>query len=515
MNIEHRHIHYASTVIGLLVLLGAWGSTLVHMVGILWSVDVFAHGLLTPFVSLALIWSRREQFKQVPLKFSGFGLLILLVACFFWLGGKLFDVALLSHFGLVSAVQAIVIGALGPRAYRAILFPMLLLYFMVPFGYELVYPLQVMTAGIVVQVLDIIGADYTSQGMLISLPSGLYEVAEACAGVKFLFTSFFTGVLLAHLVFENWRRRIVLVSFSIVLPVIANALRVLLILLIAELSDQKLAKGFDHLVYGWVFLSFVLLLLITTAYRFSDKPLSNGHAFKPLTRVDGIETGRLRLWLPIAMMCLPPFALVLAPNEEMNLEPSLQQQATLEPLIVEDLEGYRVLNDTGLVVRPKFGSATEQKGSLLRKNGSVFYAYIAIATDLSSGRRIFQPGNSLVDGEWRLVDQFMTDTVIEGCSLPFQENVFVRGRDSMVTWAAYLAGKDTVFNGVEEKISTAWQSLFEERVDGRIIVLSAPLVAEKEAIREIFSQFVSTFPLDSYLTINGGPVKKDGAICAE
>ncbi len=513
MTIEHRHIHYACVATGLLVLLSAWNATLVHMMGILWSVDVFAHGLLAPFVSAALIWSRRKQFDQVPLTFSGFGLLILLAACFFWIGGKLFDVALLSHFGLVTAIQAIVIGMLGLRAYQAVLFPMLLLFFMVPFGYELVYPLQVMTAGIVVQVLDIIGADYTSQGMLISLPSGLYEVAEACAGVKFLFTSFFTGVLLAHLVFENWRSRIVLVLFSIGLPIIANALRVLLILLIAELSDQKLAKGFDHLVYGWVFLSFVLLLLITTAYRFSDKPLSSDHAPVTLSNSSRSEMTKPRLWLPIAMISLPLAGLALAPNTQVNIEESLQRQTVLEPLIAGDMKGYRVLNDTGLVVRPKFRSATGQKGSLLRKNGSVFYAYTAQVEDLSSGRRIFQPGNGLVNGEWRLVDRSITET--ETCSIPFQESVFVRGADSMMTWSTYFAGKDTVFNGVEEKISTARQSLFKDEIDGYIIVLSAPLVTEKETVRKIFSQFVSTFPLDSYLTINGGPVKKDGAICAE
>jgi EpsI family protein len=48
---------------------------------------------------------------------------------------------------------------------------------------------------------------------------------------------------------------------SVVVPIIANGMRAYMIVMIAHLSDMKLALGVDHLIYGWVFFGIVMLLL--------------------------------------------------------------------------------------------------------------------------------------------------------------------------------------------------------------------------------------------------------------
>ncbi len=48
---------------------------------------------------------------------------------------------------------------------------------------------------------------------------------------------------------------------SILFPIVANWLRAYMIVMIAHLSEMKYATGVDHLIYGWVFFGFVMLIL--------------------------------------------------------------------------------------------------------------------------------------------------------------------------------------------------------------------------------------------------------------
>lgn len=506
--------HSFAFAVALFALLFVWFDTLTHMSAILWSVDVFAHGLIAPVVTFALIFSRRNRLAAMDPSVSWIGPLLVFAASVGWAGGSVLDIALLRHLGLVTAVQGLVLTVFGWPVYRAILFPMLFLYFSVPFGYELVGPLQTMTASIVIAVLDVIGADFTAEGMIIELPSGLYEVAEACAGVKFLFTSFFTGVLLSHLVFKSWRRRAAIIVASIVLPIAANAIRVLLIFLIAEVSDQGLAKGFDHLVYGWVFLSIVLFALIAVAYRYSDEPLSS--SLENMRQSDSERQalgGFHAAFAVLTAVGLPMLVGWLLPVTEAA---TAIRQPVVSAMYGDGApQGYRLLPSNGLVVRPSFISADDQRAALLRRSGVVFHAYHARFNMLAAGKRLFQPGNSLASAEWKEIIGAGRDMEVAGRELRMREHLFWRGDDRTLIWSLHCVGGSAVTNGIEEKLETARRIIVGQQVPGDVWVLSAPLVDNGDSVRRIFSEFMSTFPSDSYLNEGGGPSAGDNGLCAE
>ncbi|MBO6503777.1 MAG: EpsI family protein [Kordiimonadaceae bacterium] len=482
------------------------------MVQILWKVDAFAHGLLAPIVSASLIWSRRDALARLVPASSWLGVLIVFAASLLWVAGSLLDFALFQHVALVTAIQGVVIGSFGLKVYRQLLFPMLFLYFSVPFGSELVTPLQYLTANLVIGVLDFIGADYTAQGMLITLPSGLYEVAEACAGVKFLFTSIFTGVLLSHLLYASWKKRFAVIAGSIVLPIVANALRVLLIFLIAELSDQKLAKGFDHLVYGWVFLSIVLFTLISVAYRYSDRPdpVDNNIETKTISHVTHPHRQQVAIWL--ALVLLPVLGLLAVPQSDQS--GLLKTPSEIKPLIFAAETKFRTLANTDLIARPNFISADEQWSSLFRHNGVVFRAHLAKFNELSAGQRLFQPGNSLASEEWKPVKSDSVTILAQQCSITFTESILRRGESEMVVWAHHNLGGTVVTNSIDEKLVTAWVQLRRAPAIGAVIVLSAPIAGNLMPVRASFEEFLSTIALDNDLNGLGGVNIRNGGLCA-
>lgn len=498
--------------LGLAALLLAWSETVSHMVQILWKVDAFAHGLLAPVVSASLVWARRKELSHLSPVGSWFGLLLVAGASIVWLSGSLLEIALFQHFALVTAVQGIVIGTLGISVYRQLLFPMLFLYFSVPFGSELVTPLQHLTASLVITSLDVIGASYTAQGMLITLPSGLYEVAEACAGVKFLFTSIFTGVLLAHLLYSGWKKRIAVVAASIVLPILANALRVLLIFLIAELSDQKLAKGFDHLVYGWVFLSVVLFTLISIAYRYADKPLMPETGKPDTERAAELAPLNRQIAIGVIVAFVPLLSAKLVPQS--HHQAMLRTPSIIQPFSINNSDSFRTLANTDLVARPMFLSADEQWSSLFRHSGVVFRFHIARFDNLGSGQRLFQPGNSIAPEEWKPIESKRLSVVTAPCGFELVETVMRRGESETLVWAHYSIANAPVFNSVEEKLGTAWLRLQREPAEGLVIVFSAPLSGNKDQVRASFEEFLSTIAQDHDLNGVGVVNVGNGGLCA-
>lgn len=501
--------HILLFALAIMVLLVSWHTTVLHLVEIVWTVDVFSHGLMVPFVSAALVWSRREILTLVKPVFSLLGVGVIFCACIVWLLGQLIDIALFSHVGLVTAINGLVMAIFGIQFYRAIFFPMLFLYLAVPFGYELVGPLQTMTANLVIGVLDLIGADYAADGVLIELPSGLYEVAEACAGVKFLFTSLVTGILLAHLVFNSWRRRVFILLFSAMLPIAANALRVLGILAIAEMTDQEFAKGVDHIVYGWVFLSIVLFALIAFAYKISDKS-----AITSQQASDSVAeqlSGSNHLLVGVAAMMLPILVAVIAPPP-MSQE-YRENETPVGPLFEDMPSGYRILGDTSSLSNPSFLGANDMRVSMLRRDGHVFLTTFARLDNLGGPRRLHYPGNSLAGPRW-IEMRGLDRRGVSICGVAYNEYILRNESKRMIAWAFYFVNGQAVSSIIDEKIVTATAQLKRQQANGEIFILSAPLDGDIEDIRSLFTDFLSTFSSDGLLWSSGGANVRDSILCA-
>src|SRR3546814_18598528 len=96
---------------------------------------------------------------------------------------------------------------LGVRVSAGLLFPLAYLVFLVPAGEELVNVLQTITAGITVGLTHLSGIPAKIAGVFIDTPAGLFEVAEACSGVKLLIAMTAFGVWVAQFRFGGWRRR--------------------------------------------------------------------------------------------------------------------------------------------------------------------------------------------------------------------------------------------------------------------------------------------------------------------
>jgi len=108
------------------------------------------------------------------------------------------------------------------------------------------------------------------EGLYITVPSGVFEVAVACSGIRYLIACFAVGSLYAHLSYNQWHKKLVFILFALLFPILANGVRAYLIVLIAYLSDMKYATGVDHLVYGWLFFGLIIYLMFAIGNIWAD-----------------------------------------------------------------------------------------------------------------------------------------------------------------------------------------------------------------------------------------------------
>lgn len=236
-----------------------------------WNVSTaYNHCILILPIFAWLVWDRRFSLVGVPIV-PNLRLVLLSLPCVVgWFVAERLGIMEGRQLMLLSLVQVLFLSVLGWRMYYALLGPMLYLYFLVPFGAFLTTPLQDFTTAFSLAGLNIFGVPYYSDGYIIEIAQGTFLVAEACAGLRFLIASVAFGVLYALVMYRSPRRRFIFICVSIITPIIANGFRALGIVLLGRYLGSAQAAGADHLIYGWIFFSFVILLLVILGLPFRE-----------------------------------------------------------------------------------------------------------------------------------------------------------------------------------------------------------------------------------------------------
>lgn len=235
--------------------------------------ETFTHGWLVLPASLWFVWQRRAQLAATPVAACWPALIVVAGGGALWLAAELSGSNAPAHFALVTMAVGAVIAVTGLGWARVLAFPLLFLFFAVPFGEALVPVLIDWTADFTVTALRVVGVPVFREGNDLTVPSGRWSVVEACSGVRYLLASLMIGTLYAWVMYRSPRKRALFMLAALLVPIVANWMRAFLIVLLGHLSDNKLAAGVDHLVYGWVFFGAVIFTLFAIGARWREDHL--------------------------------------------------------------------------------------------------------------------------------------------------------------------------------------------------------------------------------------------------
>jgi exosortase len=258
------------TAIILLILL--YIPTLIELVYLWWDDPNYSHGFLVPIISGYLIWNRMERIKQINLRPSLWGLLLLLSGLLFLLAGKGIEMAggergalFLKGFSLIIVCSGMLLLLTGKDVVSKMIFPLFYFLFMIPLPDGIVamvtVPLQSYATSITITTLQLFSIPSLREGNLIHLPSLTLGVTEACSGIRSLLTLLAGVTALSHMTVRHWWQHLILISSVIPIAIVANAFRVTGTGLLAYYLGERAAQGFFHGFSGWVILIMASFLM--------------------------------------------------------------------------------------------------------------------------------------------------------------------------------------------------------------------------------------------------------------
>lgn len=275
----------------------SWGEMLHQW----WNIDTYNHLLLVPFIVGWLVMLKAGELTTITPRPFLPALALVAGGLAVWWAGRSLGINLIAHAGAVGAMQAAVIAVLGLRASLLLALPLGFASFLVPFGDEIVPPLQFITADIAIALTHWSGVPATINGIYIDTPAGLFIVAEACSGVKFLIAMVTLGVLVAFTRFASWGKRAAFLAACIVVPILANGVRAWATIYIAQYIGAEKAGGFDHIVYGWVFFAIVVAAMLAGTWRwFEREPEDYGWRSDALAGWGWVARAEARTLAPLA-----------------------------------------------------------------------------------------------------------------------------------------------------------------------------------------------------------------------
>lgn len=277
--------HLAALGLAWLLLLALLHRDVAHIVSIWWHDATFNHCFLVAPLIAWMVAQRAPGLRRIEPAGWWPGLLLAGLGGLSWLLGEAGGVSIARHLGVVVMLQGAAVSLLGRNVALGLAFPISYAVFMVPAGEALVPPMQTLTARIATALLGLSGVPAHLEGVFITTPAGYFEVAEACAGARFLIAMVALGALVANLCYRSWRRRAAFLAVAVVVPVLANGVRAWGTIYLAERTSLAHATGFDHILYGGVFFALVIVLILAIGWRFFDRdpddPWFDPAAMKP------------------------------------------------------------------------------------------------------------------------------------------------------------------------------------------------------------------------------------------
>ncbi len=203
------------------------------------------HGVIVPFVVLGLFWWKRKELLAQPLELWTPGLGLIGLALVLHLLGYFIQQPRLSMVGFFAGVYGIMGLAWGPGWLRASFFPFILFAFCIPLGPQIqpiTFALRMLVCRLVEWVSHaVLAIDVVRDGTALRDPTNhySYEVAAACSGLRSLVATVGLALGFGFLFCRAWWRRGVLLLAAVPLAVIGNLVRMLTIVIAAEIGGQK------------------------------------------------------------------------------------------------------------------------------------------------------------------------------------------------------------------------------------------------------------------------------------
>jgi exosortase A len=469
-----KHLIGLCALVGLLCAFNA--QAIAVAVRVWWVSPTYSYCFFIIPVSAYFVWRRRHLLATLtPVAYPS-ALWLFPPLIVFSLAGKLAHINEAEQLAFVGMLQVVILASLGLQVYRQILFPALFLFFLVPMGEYLIVPLQHVTTHFISAGLTLLGIPHYTEINVIELSNGTYQVAEACAGLRFLIATIAIGVLFAYLTYRKWHKIILFIAATLVVPVIANGFRALGIVLLGYYSNNRIAHGFDHIIYGYGFLVAILMTLMIIGMRYAD-PIPNevfSQEWSPPAQRPLIFG--LTVLLSLSAISFVPAFLYWQNHRSLNLDKAAFS-APLNP------PGWQTRTASGRW-SPDFATPDARLSFAMRKAGlspvDVFVNYYA--GGIGSNSLITSTNKLWAEDVWHPLSQGSVEAALGGHKIRLGEAVVSSAGVTRIIWWTYWSNDRFTTKGLDIKLERLRRAL-SGGGGSALLAISTPVDVDKNRAR--------------------------------
>lgn len=227
----------------------------------------YNYGPLIPPLAALMLWRDLSRSAVGPSERSGgwLGVVLAVLGLLFGLVEVLSQTRFPGQLGLFLTVVGLMVAWLGERRAAKAWPALLLLFFALPqsamLQVALTAGLQLVSSVGAVAIIQMFGIPVLREGNIIDLGQIQLQVAEACAGLRYLFPLATFAFLCAYLYVGHPLKRAVIFLSSIPITILMNIVRIAVTGLLVEQYGTGAAEGFFHYFEGWIVFCLCLAIL--------------------------------------------------------------------------------------------------------------------------------------------------------------------------------------------------------------------------------------------------------------
>ena len=477
-------------VAALVAIMGLYWRTAESIVAIWWRSETYAHGFLIVPIVAVLIWNRRREVATIPPSPDYLGFVLLAGAGLAWIAAAAGNAQVVQQLALVAMVPAAVIAIAGRRVARALTFPLAFLFLGVPMGESLIPGLMDWTADFTVTALRLTGIPVFREGTFFTIPSGQWSVVEGCSGLRYLIASITVGLLYAYLNYRKPWKRVLFAALSVIVPVIANGMRAYMIVMIAHLSDMKLALGIDHYIYGWVFFGIVMLLLFWVGSFWRDDVGTGDDRRASAEPVRGTPPDNRKM----AGAAVATVALAAAwPLYAAHLDRADDGREAPNLAVPTPVNGWTVDAAPLTDWRPRYQGASESIFQTYRKDGRSVVLYLGYYPRQRPGAELVTSTNIMVVQKhpvWSNVGESKGRTDTGTATIDLRQTRLRSPEQRLLVWDWFrISGRDLT-NPYVAKLYLARSKLLNQGDPAAAVIIATPSGEQDDTAKETLALFV-------------------------
>jgi exosortase len=225
----------------------------------------YSHGILIPFISVLLIWQKRDVLKNIKAEPSPWGMRLFVIGIIIHLLSLLFRVYCTSGFSMIIVLAGFILYVYGKNILKEILFPLFFLVFMIPLPLvtviDISFQLKLLSTQMATAMLNVINIPAVQHGSYIRMDHASIVVEDVCSGLRSLIALTALGALFAYWLKAGKVKKTVLFLSSIPIALVTNMLRIMALAIVSEFWGTKYVPGLVEDLSGLSVFVLAFLLL--------------------------------------------------------------------------------------------------------------------------------------------------------------------------------------------------------------------------------------------------------------